>query len=119
VSSEFLASLRKNFRGRGILNHTPVLCDTVSWVQITWFTSQPRKPRKFYPSKNTRYTVFASHKLVFSASFVSALCKCTPYRIGTLHALSCSKQWTCTYSGSQIQSIAICSSNIIPTSALQ
>ena len=30
VSSEFLASSWKNFRGRGILNHTPVLCGTVS-----------------------------------------------------------------------------------------
>ena len=48
VSNEFLASLWKNFRGHGILNHTPVLCGTVSWVKISCFASQPRKPRKFY-----------------------------------------------------------------------
>ena len=30
---------------------------TVSWVNISWFTSQPRKPRKFKPPKNTRYKV--------------------------------------------------------------
>ena len=57
VSSEFLASLWKNFCGGGILNHTPALCSTVSWVKISWFASQPRKPRKFYPPKNTCYTV--------------------------------------------------------------
>ena len=33
MKSEFLASSWKKFRGRGILNHTPVLCDTVSWVK--------------------------------------------------------------------------------------
>jgi len=57
LSSEFLASSWKNYHGRSILNHTPVLCSTVSWVKISWFTSQPRKPRKFYPPQNTRYTV--------------------------------------------------------------
>ena len=55
MSSEFLASSWKTFRGRDILNHTPVLCGTVSWVKILWFASQPRKPRKFYPP---HYTVF-------------------------------------------------------------
>ena len=44
VSSEFLDSSWRNFRGRGILNHTPVLCGTVSWVKISWLASQPRKP---------------------------------------------------------------------------
>ena len=57
MSSKFLASLWKKFRGRGILDHTPVLCGTVSWVKISWYASEPRKPRKFYPPKNTRYTV--------------------------------------------------------------
>ena len=47
VSSEFLSSSWKNFHGRSILNHTSVLCGTVSLVKISWFTSQPRKPRKF------------------------------------------------------------------------
>ena len=60
MSSEFLASSWKKFRGHSILNHTPVLCGTVSWVKISWFVSQPRKPRKFYPPKNTRYTVYQS-----------------------------------------------------------
>ena len=41
VRSEFLASSWKNFHGRGILNHTPVLCGTVLCVKISWFTSQP------------------------------------------------------------------------------
>ena len=31
----------------------------VSWVNISWFASLPRKPRKYYPSKITRYTVFS------------------------------------------------------------
>ena len=35
MSSEFLASSWKNFHGRGILNHTPLLCSTVSWVKIS------------------------------------------------------------------------------------
>ena len=30
----------------------------VSWVNISWFASLPRKPRKYYPSKITRYTVY-------------------------------------------------------------
>ena len=29
----------------------------VSWVNISWLASRPRKPRKFYPTENTRYTV--------------------------------------------------------------
>ena len=33
MSSEFLASWWKNFRGRCILSHTPVLCGTASWVK--------------------------------------------------------------------------------------
>ena len=60
MSSEFLASSGKNFHGRSILNHTLVLCGTVSWVKISWFASQPRKPRKFYPPKNTHYTVYCA-----------------------------------------------------------
>ena len=57
MRSEFLASSWKNFRSHGILNHTSLHCGTVSWVKISWFASQPRKPRKFYPPKNTCYTV--------------------------------------------------------------
>ena len=57
VSSELLASSWKNFRGHGILKDTPVPCGTVSWVKLLWFASQPREPRKFYPPKNTHYTV--------------------------------------------------------------
>ena len=41
VRSEFLASSWKNFRGCGILNHTPVHCGTVLWVKSLWFASQP------------------------------------------------------------------------------
>ena len=63
VSSKFLASSWKTFRGHGILNHTPVLCGTVSWVKISWYASQPRKPRKVYPLKNTRYTVLSKYAL--------------------------------------------------------
>ena len=33
MKSEFLASSWKNFRGCSILNHTLVLCGTVSWVK--------------------------------------------------------------------------------------
>ena len=43
VSSKVLASSWKNFHGRAILNHIPVLCGTISWVKILWFASQPRK----------------------------------------------------------------------------
>ena len=39
VTSEFLASSWKNFRGHGILNHTLVLCGTISWVKSLWFAS--------------------------------------------------------------------------------
>ena len=41
----------KVFHFCGILNHTLVLCSTVSWVKISWFASQPRKPRNFNPPK--------------------------------------------------------------------
>ena len=58
MSGEVLASSWKKFRGRGILNHTPVLCGTISWVNISWFASQARKPRNFYPPKTTPYTVY-------------------------------------------------------------
>ena len=34
VSSELLASSWKYFRGCGILNHTLVLCGTISWVKF-------------------------------------------------------------------------------------
>ena len=73
VSSEILASLWKYFRGRGILNHTPVLCDTVSRVKNSWsrFASQPRK---FYPPKNTRYTVPSTHSLVSKSQTVTHRC---------------------------------------------
>ena len=40
ASSEFWASSWKDFRGRCILNHTPVLCGIVSWVKISWFASE-------------------------------------------------------------------------------
>ena len=29
----------------------------ISWVNILWLASRPRKPQKFYPTNNTRYTV--------------------------------------------------------------
>ena len=69
VSSEYLASPWKKFHGRGILKHTLILCVTVSWVKILCFTSQPRKPRKYYPLKNTNYTVlihilYTVHKFI-------------------------------------------------------
>ena len=37
----------------------------VSWVNISWFASQPQKPRKFYPPppKNILYTVYIRNKL--------------------------------------------------------
>ena len=67
VSSELLASSWKNFRGRGILNHTPVLCGTVSWVKISWFASQPRKPRIFNPPE--KYPLYGSHLTLFLRQF--------------------------------------------------
>ena len=67
MRSKFLASSWKNFHGRGILNHTPVHCGTVSWVKISWFASQPRKSQTFPPPKNTRYMVH---------TFVIAFCVC-------------------------------------------
>ena len=68
VSSEYLASSWKNFHGRGILKHTLILCGTVSWVKILCFASQPRKPQKFYPLKNTRYTVLS----IFSTEYTNS-----------------------------------------------
>jgi len=58
MSRDFLPSSWKKIRGHSILNHTLVLCSTVSWVKISWFAFQPRKPQKFYPPNNTRYSVF-------------------------------------------------------------
>ena len=29
-----------------------------SWVNISWFASRPRKLQKYYPPKNTRFTVY-------------------------------------------------------------
>ena len=42
---------------------------TVSWVNIPWFASQPRKPRKISPPKNTLYTVVLSK--IFSESVLN------------------------------------------------
>ena len=60
MSSEFLASSWKNFHGRSILNHTPVLCGTVSWVKkfvvrlsttkITKMSPLPPPPKCPHPS---------------------------------------------------------------------
>ena len=50
VSSEFLASLWKYFRGRRILNHTRVLCGTVSWI-INFMVRLNKKNTKILPSK--------------------------------------------------------------------
>ena len=78
MSSKFLETLWKNFHHCGILNHIPVLCGTVSWVNISWFASQPQKPQKFPPppKKNPHYTVFTpppplSLSLSLSLSFPS------------------------------------------------
>ena len=57
VSSEFLASSWKNFHGRSILNHTPVLCGTVSWVKKFVVRLSTMKITKMSPPKNTRYMV--------------------------------------------------------------
>ena len=45
--SDFDTQSRGNLQvgPRGILNHNPVLSSTVSWVKISWFSSQPQKPR--------------------------------------------------------------------------
>ena len=55
MNSEFLASLWKNFHGRGILNYTPVLfmCKTFM-VRLS-----TTKTMKILPPKNTRCTVCA------------------------------------------------------------
>ena len=45
--------------GRGSLTLRVASMVTVSWVNISWFASQPRKLRKCYPPKNTRYTVYS------------------------------------------------------------
>ena len=58
VSSEFLDSLWKNFRGHGILNRTPVLCGTVSWVKnfmvhLSTTTTTKILPHEKYPLYGT------------------------------------------------------------------
>ena len=58
VKVVILAISWKKFRGRDYL--LPILgarTRCFSWVNISWFASRPRKPRKYYPPKNTRYTV--------------------------------------------------------------
>ena len=49
-----LAISWKKFRGFG---RAHAVC-AFSCSNISWFASRPRKPRKYYPSKNTRYTVY-------------------------------------------------------------
>ena len=82
MRSEFLPNLWKHFHGRGILSHTLVHCGTISWVKSSRFASQPRKPRNFYPPKNTRYTVCE-----FMDTFT---CRCTAsFRNSTLFCHVC------------------------------
>ena len=58
MSSEFWANSWKTFRGRSILNHTPVLCGTVSWVKkVRGSPLNHENHKNFTPPKNTRYTV--------------------------------------------------------------
>ena len=49
----------------------------VSWVNISWFASLPRKPRKYYPSKITGYTVYSAFNggnlVVKEAAVISAV----------------------------------------------
>ena len=54
VKVVILAISWKKFRGFG---RAHAVC-AFSCANISWFASRPRKPRKYYPSKNTRYTVF-------------------------------------------------------------
>jgi len=51
VSSEFLACSWKTIRGRGVLNHAPVLCSTVSWVKnfVVRVSTTKTLPPKKYP----------------------------------------------------------------------
>ena len=64
MSSEFLASSWKKFRGRGILSHTWVLCST--WVKLLWFASQPRKP---YPPKIPAIWYITRSNLVYQVPY--------------------------------------------------
>ena len=85
MSSEVLASSWKNFRGHSILNHTRVLCGTVSWVKILWFTSQPRKPRNFTPRKipAIRYV----HTCMYTVHVHTYICgNCIHVRVCELYA---------------------------------
>ena len=70
MSSEFLASSWKTFRGRGILNHHPVLCSAVSWVKnfvvrlSTMKTTKTLPPEK-YPLYGTGcYRSFGVHRII-------------------------------------------------------
>ena len=59
-----LAISWKKFHGRAVCHTHYGRTHGFSWVNISWFASRPRKPRKYYPPppQNTRYTVFPSLK---------------------------------------------------------
>ena len=69
-----LAISWKKFRGFGRAHAVRDVVCAFSCANISWFASRPRKPRKYYPSKNTRYTVFRnSLNEVYESFFCIAL----------------------------------------------
>ena len=76
MSSEFLASSWKKFRGRGILNHTPVLCGTVSWVKRFVVRLSTTKTTKILSHKKyPLYGMFTNWQIQINFLLCAALLK--------------------------------------------
>ena len=75
VKVVILAISWKKFRGFGRAHAVRDAVCAFSCANISWSASRPRKPRKYYPSKNTRYTVLRD--LVITGAYSR---KKRPYR---------------------------------------
>ena len=96
VSSEVLASSWKNFHGCGILNHTPVLCGTVSWVKkfVVHLSTTKILPPEKYPLYGSLYICMYMY-IHSSYSIYTHACTYTMYNIQHINIHS---TYTCTCS---------------------
>ena len=74
VKVVILAISWNKFRGFGRAHAVRDAVCAFSCANISWFASRPRKPRKYYPSKNTRYTVI-THSIFIGNIFMHDLKK--------------------------------------------
>ena len=62
MSSEYLASSWKIFRGRGTLNHTPILCGTVLWIKLFVVRLSTTKATKLLPPE--KYPLYGIYTFI-------------------------------------------------------